>query len=520
MKGYGTVISVDDSGHQHSYGTFNSITQAGIERIITADTAMKATSYPFHFILLSNNLPRDKTVFTKTELLSYGGRLLPIDKTPTMLLAQNLKKISLGFSTVDFVPPEEEDVVIDTLSLVYTDDRDNYHVCSYAEYMSIVTRDPETFTLKAGERISAEYSIDLSILSNEDKTPLTFMNNRPMYLGTEFSGEYTSTRNDTMLARSTRLPYVLGSNKLTWHVDKNTGAGWDCYLVCGLFTLSYRGNGSVTSADGKSGIRHLVEVEFIVPEEAEDKLGLVIEPPVGILQTLGVRDFSNGAANIVEFITSPLANVEFFIGTKFVSSCITDAAGKGVAVFAASYYDEVAKETRQLMDGLLLKTKITNTLGTFEQDYIPIDNVANQIKHWYWIDGTHLRVVGRLNDVVKLYINYGWTKTGTELTDVEVGTITLTELDSRYGFDAAAGTFNVDILTQFNIFLPSTIKVSVTDAAGNHENRYDTIISPNDMGFPNKFELARPNSILYAKGNDVRIDSLVRIPVLTKGTKT
>jgi hypothetical protein len=305
---------------------------------------------------------------------------------------------------------------------------------------------------------------------------------------------------------------------LTYHVDKTTGLTWDCFLITGLFTLTYRVNGNITNPGQPKGIRHIVEVELILAEEAESKLGVVLAAPTGLSETLRVLDYANGSGNIIEFKADPLSEVQFYLKDKLISKTITDSKGFGLSIFSSSYYDPDTNESRQLEDGLLLKVKTINSLGTFEQDYIPIDNVANRIKHWNWIDATHLMLVGRLNDVVNVYIDYGYTKTGQTLRDVEVINATLTTPDTRYGYDAATAIVELDLLTQQQLFYSSRVKVGLTDAAGNKDDWYDIEITLNDLGLPNLFELARPTS-QYTKSID-REDSLYRIPLITKGTKS
>lgn len=517
MSGYGNIVHFDDSGNQTETGICNTINAKGIERIITADTALKNQSYVFHYILLTTGLPRDRTQFTKSELTSYGARYLPINKTtPSVNLSSDSTKLYIDFESLPTDNDIIESTVCDTMSLAYTDGLGNIIVCTYAEYVNPETGLADTFVVPAGGKTLATYRINLSIVSNSDNIPLTFVKQLPMTLGTTLSDEYVTTDLDDLYTVSARLPYVDGSNKLKFSVEKNTNASWNCYLVTGLFVLNYKENGNVVNPDNSIGISRIVEIEFILPEEAESKLNYIAAMPTGISQTISIRDTTDETGKIVDFLADPLSSVDFYLGDVLISKCITDANGYGVSVFANSYNDPITDTSRKLNDGLLLTVKTTNSIGTFTQDYIPIDNVANSISHWNWIDNTHLKVVGRLNDVVKIYIDYGYTNTGETLTQVEVGTVTLTTPDSRYGYDSAYGIIELNIFQQYPIYYTSRVKVNVTDQAGNVNEWNDVLISQDGLNLSNLFELARPS--VGIKNFELG-ESLFHIPLITKGSK-
>lgn len=517
MKGYGTLVHVDDSGHQLSLGTFNSITDVGIQRILNADTSLGNRSSIFHSIILTRNLPRDKFIFTEAELEQYNAYILPLDGQPTSNSSNDKKSFQYTFYTANLANKNQTtDTQGDTLSLAYTDGVGNHYICSYASY-SDADNQPAVVTIPAGGYVSSRYMLNFTIAQQINGAAVSFVNAQVAQYKTELGGEYISTNNPTaqpkpLYASTTRLPSEPGTNKLRFRIIKNTGATWGCYMVTALFTLTYDVSGAGTA------LNNIVEIDLIRPEEASAKLGVDVAAPTGVSQITRLQAVGNGDFYACEFKGDPLSEVVFKVSDRIVGLVKTDHVGFGYLMLSANYEDPFTYEYRSLNDGLLFSIITKNSLGTFEQQMVLRDVQANRISHWNWIDPTHLNLVGRLNDEVTILVKNGYTATGQVLNDIELGKITLTTPDTRYGYDAAKGVITLDILAQYPLFYSTGIYARVKDTAGNSEPQYDTAISINDLGLPNLFEVSRPQG-KYPNTLEIG-DSIYRVPVITKGSKS
>lgn len=510
IKGYGEVSIVDDEGHRQSIGTANDITDVGLERLLSADTALRHKSTVFPYIILSQNLPTDKDVYTREELDAAGAVILNIsinDYGQTLAF----KQAYVDFLSATYRIPGES-LTYDVISLAYTDG-DKWYLCSRAKAIDPETFELRAFTIPGNVQVIVSYTLTLAFHSAEGiaKVDLSTTTSE-----TTLSGEYTTEWNTTAkrYSRSTLLPYVPGSRKLQWQYFVNTtNATTNCRMMSPLFSFVFLISNNKTVSEG------IAEIEFVRSQDAVESLGIELVAPTTVLETVGLDVVGNGDVYRLSLRAAPFTEVYILFENRLICTMYTDAAGYGTGLVNGYFYDNALQESRNVKDGVMFRAILINPLGRTEHDYIPMDTEANRLYHHYWSDNTTLHLINRLNDKIEVFINYGYVKSGQPLQKLKIAETTLTEPNTLYGVDGAVGTLQLNPTLDHNLLRTSKLSIRVTDAAGNVDEYYDTI-TPN-LGSLNIPDVGkdRNNSNRYEKTERAG-DPIFCIPLITKGSLT
>lgn len=504
IKGYGEVSFVDDEGHRQSIGTANDITDVGLERLLSADTALRHKSTVFPYIVLSQNLPTDKDVYTREELVAAGAVIL------NNTINDYGQALSTKHAYVDFLSESyripDIGLTYDIISLAYTDGN-KWYLCSRAKAIDPETFEYRAFTIPGNVKVIVSYSLTFAF---HDALKLYNISASTRTSETKLGGEYVVSEK----VRSTLLPYVPGSRKLQWQYYVNTDrATTDCRIIGSLFSFW------LLIANNKGVARGIIEIEFIRSQDAVETLGIELTAPTTVLETVGLDPIGNGDVYRLSLRAAPFTEVYILYENRLICTMYTDSSGYGTGSVNGYFYDTALKESRNVKDGVLFRAILINPLGRTEHDYIPMDTEANRLYHHYWSDNTTLHLINRLNDKIEVFINYGYVKSGQPIQKLKIGETTLTEPNTLYGVDGAVGTIQLNPILDHNLFRTSKLSIRVTDAAGNVKESYDTI-TPNlgSLNIPN-LEKDRNNSYRYETTQRAG-DPIFCIPLITKGSLT
>lgn len=514
IKGFGGVTFVDDAGHRQSIGTSNYITDIGLERILSADIALRDRGRTFTSLLLTHGLPTDRDVFTSDELKAYETQYIDIVNY-TSNAALKTRQVQTHYSS-NVTKTPNGGFTYDVISLAYTDGLGNWYICSRAKAINSETLAYQEFVIPGNSSVTVYYTLVFAFHSGEGITVNEIDHHFTASVGTSVTldGEYYTYLYDNgrYSSRSTRQPYVPGSYKAQWIYDAKgvSSATIECWFFFDTFGFSYK------VPINSSHKRGMMELEFIRPEESMETLGIAIVPPEPIVSTVSITHIGNGDYQNLVLLATPLTQIYLHFDDRLIATIYTDGHGYGTAVVPTYYYDPATESSRSINDGVVFKAIMVNDAGRLEQNYIPRDIEANRIYHAYWKDNDTLHLIGRINDKVQIFIKLGYVSEGTVVTQLtEVGQITLTTADRQYGIDGAVGDIKLDLVKDYKLLPTSQVIIRVTDAAGNVSDYDDTnLVSIGNLNIPDVFSVRGEATYGASRGGN---SAIYTVSLITKG---
>lgn len=510
-------ITVGEGTHQRVIGIENNITSEGFDRILELQSANPQPVFSGIYLTrnLADNAPNTYRLDTP----------LPFDYIMTDAISSYIDNVDAG-KTIVFRYQARitalRDFEFDTVSIVHQD-LDNLYLCSRAN--SGVEGSRPTYNVKTAERILLNYYIHVSIVPGALNVSLSTQTvfslastTRPSLDGNNTDITWYGSNQESGRYNIDREEYVKGSGKVRYKVRIANTTENRFYLVpFGLFSIYSEDR----SHNGKT-------FEFSMQNYSQalvTELGTPVVAPSGIT-TSNIRDsysYENEVTpahrSTLYVMVAPWTKVDLYYNNKLASSGYSGANGIAPMVVLEAYLDPFTNTSRDLNDGLVFHAVLSNEAGTYEQTYIPRDNLANAPDQLYWSAPGKFTITGRLNDVFHLRLNaYVDTNGQSYALGTEViQTFTLTEPDTEFGIDGAKQEFDLD-LSAYKMPNNATFNVTRTDVSGNVSSAA-TVWTPRYPGLP---EIDPRSQGYYSETMRSRTthepsSQLCIYPVITKG---
>lgn len=456
LKGSVSASFVDAQERLQIINADNDLTDIGINRVLNASSkSLTDDRFIFTNLLLTNNLPTDKNVFTDEEIAPFLLGNITVRPITTKYYS---KSITLVFERISSETPYRPDVFkggeFDLFSLAYKLD-DKWYIASRAKTRDSITGEYGKLTIPTVTILTVYYKLNINLLEESDTISFkgldSLVNKNMMSIGeTTFIQQHLSTDPNKGIYIS-RVPSE--PNVLKWKIVNTMTYESNVSLYTRLFELR------VAAPIGESEY----EMQFMTASELD---AITVAPT-----NLTSINFSNYDMDMVsiDVVGTPNSDIFIYFNDALYAYAKTDPSGRAVTSSRATVIDAFTNKPVNVLDGQEFTVKIRNIHGEHVQQIISNDIQSNEYITAYWESATRLVIAGKLGDVVEIYPDNQQVAISEEPMPTEENplTITLDIPNTVYGTLGAIGYLDINLLETYNLAHGTKLYIRITDASGN-----------------------------------------------------